>query len=279
MSKKRVLISIFLIAIGLCLTFYSFIVNTLNDRHNSAVISEYDNLVKDTDESNLDKMFKQAQKYNESLITKNVVLTDPFKTNKAKKALNEYDKLLNSKDGLMGYVEIPCIDVKLPIYHGTDSEVLKKGAGHIEGTSLPIGGIGTHSVIAAHSGLSTAKMFSDLELMKTGDVFYINCYWKKLAYKVDEINVVKPNDTSKLSINSQKDYVTLLTCTPYGVNDHRLLVRGVRISIKDSKKNITDKRDSIWLSEYKKALKIGFAIMAIVLIVMIVKKRVKKVDR
>lgn len=276
MSKKRVLISIFLIAIGLCLIFYSFIVNTLNDRHNSAVISEYDNLVKDTDESNLDKMFKQAQKYNESLITKNVVLTDPFKTNKAKKVLNEYDKLLNLKDGLMGYVEIPCIDVKLPIYHGTDSEVLKKGAGHIEGTSLPIGRRGTHSVIAAHSGLSTAKMFSDLELMKTGDVFYINCYWKKLAYKVDEINVVKPNDTSKLSINSQKDYVTLLTCTPYGVNDHRLLVRGVRISIKDSKKNITDKRDSIWLSEYKKALKIGFAIMAIVLIVMIVKKGLKR---
>ena len=154
--------------------------------------------------------------------------------------------------------------------------MLIKGAGHIEGTSLPIGGRGTHSVIAAHSGLSTAKMFSDLELMKTGDVFYINCFWKKLAYKVDEINVVKPNDTSKLSINSQKDYVTLLTCTPYGVNDHRLLVRGVRISIKDSKKNITDKRNSIWLSEYKKALKIGFAIMAIVLIVMIVKKGLKR---
>ena len=140
---------------------------------------------------------------------------------------DNYKELLNI-DGIMGYVEIPAIDVKLSIFHGTSDATLQKGIGHLEGSSLPIGGSGTHAILTGHTGLSKAKFFTDLVELKEGDRFYLRILDKTLAYLVDQIKVVEPENTKDLQSISEKDYVTLLTCTPYGVNSHRLLVRGVR---------------------------------------------------
>ena len=131
-------------------------------------------------------------------------------------------------DGVMGFIKIPCIDVSLPIYHGTSEAVLEIGAGHLQGTSLPIGGESTHSVITGHTGLSSAKLFTDLTELEEGDMFFLNVMGEKLAYKIDQITKVLPEEISNLKIENGKDYCTLVTCTPYGVNTHRLLVRGER---------------------------------------------------
>ena len=141
-----------------------------------------------------------------------------------------YEAILNPLgNGLMGQVEIPCIDITLPIYHYTDEEVLQKGAGHLPGSSVPVGGAGSHAVISAHRGLPSAKMFTDLDRVKIGNVFYIHVLGDTLAYEVDQILTVEPSDTEALSVQEGEDYCTLLTCTPYAVNSHRLLVRGHRI--------------------------------------------------
>ena len=275
-NKRRIIISICLITVGLCLTFYSFIANTINDRHNSTVLKEYNNTTKQTDKIKIKEMLNKANKYNESLKESDIVLTDPFETNNTRKTImGEYNKLLNLGNNVLCYADIPCINVNLPVYHGTSDDVLNKGAGHIEGTSLPVGGKGTHAVIAAHSGLNTAKMFSDLELMKINDVFYIHCLNKTMAYRVDKINVVFPEDISQLVINQNEDYVTLLTCTPYGINDHRLLVRGKRTEFNNSKKVTINKRDSIWLKKYKQILKIGFSVIATIIIVILVVRKIR----
>ena len=168
----------------------------------------------------------------------------------------------------MGYLEIPCISVNLPIYHGTDAEILERGVGHLAASSIPVGGKSTHSVLTGHTGLSSAKLFTDLTEMKNDDLFFIHVLDRTLAYKVDQISVVKPEDTEKLQIIDGKDYVTLVTCTPYGVNDHRLLVRGVRTKYEKTQESSIRQRnkDSQWMGTYKRAIAIGLAIvMALVL--------------
>ena len=226
------------------------------------------------EQSDIDRLIVMARKYNESLVKTDIVITDPFDPDKSHKFLKkEYDTLLNVGNDILCYVEIPGIDVYLPVYHGTSDKVLQKGAGHIEGSSIPIGGPSTHSVIAAHSGLSTAKMFTDLEKVTYGDVFYIHYLNKTISYKVDKITVVEPDDTSQLYIEKDKDYSTLLTCTPYGVNDHRLCVRGVRTEIKETEKKPVRKKDSIWLKNYKHALVMGLTFLLIITVILFIKRK------
>ena len=180
-----------------------------------------------------------------------------------------YNNILNlDHSGIMGYLEIPCISVNLPIYHGTDAEILERGVGHLAASSIPVGGKSTHSVLTGHTGLSSAKLFTDLTEMKNDDLFFIHVLDRTLAYKVDQISVVKPEDTEKLQIIDGKDYVTLVTCTPYGVNDHRLLVRGARTKYEKTQESSIRQRnkDSQWMGTYKRAIAIGLAIvMALVL--------------
>lgn len=274
MKKRRLFLSITLIIIGIVMAFYSFIVNSINENHNSSVISTYEKKVQNMEQSNIEQLIARARKYNKSLIKTDVVITDPFDPdNEHRFLLKEYESMLNIGNNILCYVEIPCINVYLPVYHGTSDDVLQKGAGHIEGTSIPIGGESTHSVIAAHSGLNTAKMFTDLEKMDYGDIFYIHYLNKTISYKVDKITVVEPDDTSQLYIEKDKDYSTLLTCTPYGVNDHRLCVRGVRTEIKETEKKPVRKKDSIWLKNYKHALVMGLTFLLIITVILFIKRK------
>jgi len=169
-------------------------------------------------------MISHAKQYNQTLLERN----NPFTLNEDQQ--QRYQALLNlSGNGMMGYLEVPCIDVSLPIYHGVEEDVLQQAIGHIDWTSLPVGGESTHCVISGHRGLPTADLLTHIDRMRLGDHFYLNVLGQTLEYQVDQIEVVLPEDTSLLTIEEGEDYVTLLTCTPYGINSHRLLVRGTRI--------------------------------------------------
>ena len=205
---------------------YPLVSNWWNQRFAKQMVQSYNKAVK---HGNVDfnKEFERAKVYNRELSPKAV--PDAFSSKENKRDM-EYEKCLNiNKDSMMGYIIIPAIDVELPIFHYTNEEVFQKGVGHLCGSSLPIGGEGTHAVLSAHRGLPSAKLFTDLDLLKKGDKFYLHIMNKKMAYKVDSIKVVKPSNTKSLQVQKGKDYVTLVTCTPYGVNSHRLLVRGHRV--------------------------------------------------
>ena len=203
---------------------YPLAANLLSARNRSAVQTEYAEAVNSADEEALQEAWKAAEAYNEALSP--VQFQDNVSA-----ALQAYNQLLNiDGNGIMGYVDIPSIDVYLPIYHGTDGDTLQNGIGHLVGSSLPVGGLGTHTVLTGHTGLASNKLFSDIREMQVGDVFYLHVLSRTLAYKVTEINVVEPDDTSLLAINKEMDSCTLMTCTPYGVNTHRLLVQGERIA-------------------------------------------------
>lgn len=228
-----------------------------------STIESYKKQSKTYDQKQKDKAFQEAKEYNEDLTKSAVQLTDPFKAKKSDGETMIYNNILNlDHSGIMGYLEIPCISVNLPIYHGTSTEVLERGIGHLAASSFPIGGKSTHSVLTGHTGLSSAKLFTDLTEMKKGDLFFIHVLDKKLAYRVDQINVIRPENTRKLQIIDGKDYVTLLTCTPYGVNDHRLLVRGIRTEYHE-KEELTKERPhhSQWMEVYRRAILIGLLIV------------------
>lgn len=229
-----------------------------------STIESYKKQSKTYDQKEKEKALKEAKEYNQDLTRSAVQLTDPFKTKKSDGETMVYNNILNlDRSGVMGYLEIPCISVNLPIYHGTDAEILERGVGHLAASSLPIGGKSTHSILTGHTGLSSAKLFTDLTEMKKGDLFFIYVLDQTLAYKVDQISVVKPENIEKLQIVDGKDYVTLVTCTPYGVNDHRLLVRSVRTKyVKNQKNKIRPRnKDSQWMGTYKRAIAIGLAIV------------------
>lgn len=268
---KQKIIPILIVLFGFALLSYPFISNYIFEKSAGSTIKSYEKQAKTYDQKQKDKAFQEAKEYNEDLTKSAVQLTDPFKAKKSDGETMIYNNILNldhSHSGVMGYLEIPCISVNLPIYHGTDAEILERGAGHLAASSIPVGGKSTHSVLTGHTGLSSAKLFTDLTEMKKDDLFFIHVLDRTLAYKVDQISVVRPEDTRKLQIVDGKDYVTLVTCTPYGVNDHRLLVRGVRTKyMKDQKNKIRQRnKDSQWMGTYKRAIAIGLAIvMALVL--------------
>ena len=229
MKKTLPLIAVLLIfLVGVGVLTYPLLSSMVNNAQARRGGMEYSDNVEKLENEEIDALLAEAQKYNESL--HRVILTDPF--DEASYGLigeNYTEALWMDDNGLIGYVEVPKIDVYLPIYHGTSLEVLSMGAGHLEHTSLPIGGEGTHSVISAHSAWPGQTFFDYLETLEEGDVFYIHVLNMTLKYQVDQIKVVLPEETKDLYIVDGEDYVTLLTCTPYSVNTHRLLVRGTRV--------------------------------------------------
>lgn len=211
---------------GFLILVYPAAANFWNQQREKQLINTYEETTKEATPEDLSRMLEEARAYNAKQLGNAV--PDAFAEGEAE--LDEqYESLLNyNGDGVMGYLEIPCIDVKLPILHGTGEEALQKGAGHLEGSSLPVGGESTHAVLAAHRGLPSAALFTDLNLLKEGDLFFIHVLGEVLAYEVEESQVVDPKETESLVIKPGEDLVTLVTCTPYGVNSHRILVRGHR---------------------------------------------------
>ena len=233
MKKKLSNILIILIFLaGLSLLLYPFVANEWNTYRQSKLITTYDQVVaekEETDGIDYQAEWDRAYQYNMDLLPS--ILPDSFAiAAAAEKPDKEYMACLNlTGDGTMGYVEIPKIDIKIPIYHTVSTEVLEKAAGHLEGSSLPSGGGSTHAVISAHRGLPSAALFTDLDKLVEGDHFLLYILDEILCYEVDKISVVEPSDTDALQVEEDQDLVTLLTCTPYGVNSHRLLVRGHRV--------------------------------------------------
>jgi len=227
--KARIIASLLLILCGLGVLLYPMISNWYERAHHGEVIRTYQEDVADLDQREIAGARAEAEAYNARL-HELIQMSDPFVSDFELHNLT-YEQLLNENaDGVMAYIEIPCIDVFLPVYHGTSEGVLAKGAGHMVNTSLPVGGASTHCVISAHRGDPSATLFSDLDQLQEGDEFYLYTLNNKLAYQVDQIKTVLPYETDDFRIAEGKDFVTLVTCTPYGVNSHRLLVRGVRIN-------------------------------------------------
>ena len=209
---------------GVSLLLYPTVSDYWNSFHQSRAIASYVEAVAEIDNTDYEKMWQEAVAYNEKLKDNSGRWTP------TDEELEEYDQILNISDtGIMGYVEIPKINVSLPIYHGTDEAILQIAIGHIPGSSLPVGGKGTHCVISGHRGLPSAKLFTDLDQMEEGDLFMLRVLDETLTYEVDQIRIVEPEDLSDLEIDEDKDLCTLVTCTPYGINSHRLLVRGHRV--------------------------------------------------
>lgn len=281
--KKNVVRIILIVGfcVGLIISLYPLISNIYSRRNQIQVINDYTEDIKEIDTKQIAKELELANAYNRKL-NQTIVLTDPFDPSAIDMADDVYYDILNyTDDGVMAYINIPKIDVNLPIYHGTDSEHMLKGVGHLVGTSFPVGGIDTHAVLSAHSGLSTAELFTNLADLKKDDLFYIHVLDDVLAYEVDKINVVKPDETNDLKIVPGQDYVTLVTCTPYGINSHRLLVRGHRVEYNpDLEKQESKKANNdVWFKEYIKSIVSGIGIIVLIIIFIVVLKRVKRVLR
>ncbi len=232
----RIAVAVIFLA-GLSLLLYPFVANKWNTYRQERLISSYDEAVSEKTASgtiNYEGEWLKAQQYNDALMP--MILPDSFAIAEADEGVDEaYMAALNlTGDGIMGTVDIPKIGIKLPIYHTTDEEVLEKAAGHLEGSSLPIGGESTHAVISAHRGLPSASLFTDLDLLEIGDHFLIKVLDETLCYEVDQILTVEPDETEALQVEEGEDLVTLLTCTPYGVNTQRLLVRGHRVPYEET---------------------------------------------
>lgn len=296
-EKILLIIAIIFIIVGTGIFLYPSISNYFAEKNHVEAIRNYDKMVVKIGEDSLKKEKSKAQTYNENLSGDPV--HDPFVLGSGYALPENYKEVLNiSGDGIMGYIQIPKISVDLPIYHGTSEEVLEKGVGHIQNTSVPIGGNSTHSVLTGHTGLPNAELFTRLDELVVGDIFYIHVLNDILTYKVYEIKVVLPDNIDELRITSGEDLVTLVTCTPYGVNSHRLLVKAKRVEYEDYTENnnsgntieTSNNSNTINNVETKKTnkqyyltgIQIGTVILIIVLIttliVGIIIKRSKKSD-
>jgi len=230
MSRLMTLLIVVVFVAGLSFLLYPTASNLWNRAHQSRAIATYTEQVEKLDDSSNKEMLKVARKYNKELLKK----ADHWKLSKKDK--KKYESLLDvSGTGIMGYIEIPKIACSLPVYHGTDEGALQIAIGHLEGSSLPVGGKSSHCVLSGHRGLPSARLFTDLDQMEEGDTFILNILGHKLAYEVDQIKVVLPEEMSDLEIQEGKDLCTLVTCTPYGINTHRLLVRGHRVKYVETK--------------------------------------------
>lgn len=287
MSKRKntiiIICFILVILLGAGAAAYPLIASINNEHTQSLVQTEYEEKLQQLDTSEIDAALAAAREYNKTISTVQIEDID-----KLKAELPPYEDLLNlANNGIMGYIMIPAINIDLPIYHGTTGAAMEKGAGHMEGTSLPVGGVGTHAVISAHSGMASAKLFTDLDKLKLGDMFFITVCNQKLAYEVDNIAVVEPTDIDLIRIDTQQDYVTLLTCTPYGVNTHRLLVRGHRVEMaEEAIAEVEEKakpEGSTWIEKYEQGILIGIAIflglLLIALLVYFIKRRKDKKEK
>ncbi len=264
--KIEILAGAILFLTAAVITLYPLISTRYNEAHQSQIQQEYQQVVEQQDNTEKETALELAKQYNAAL---QPGVWDSESQDLLLWASEDYaDQLDITGTGIMGYVQIPSIGVNLPIFHGTSDAVLSKGVGHLLGSSLPVGGLGTHAVLTGHSGMASQKMFTDLEQLKTGDVFYLDVLGERLAYQVDDIHVVLPYDTSQLGIVPSEDYCTLVTCTPYGVNTHRLLVRGSRIPWEGTEEKVeevvhAEPHESTWEREYLKGICIAIGIVAI----------------
>lgn len=279
-QKFTIIIAVCAFILALAITLYPIISTRYNARHQSQIYVDYQAQLTQTDNTALQTALQAAIAYN-TAIQPGVQHRDAFSQDALRRAANDYDDLLNMGDrGIMGYVEIPNICVKLPIYHGTENATLEKGVGHLLGSSLPVGGNSTHTVLTAHSGMASQKMFSDLDTLAIGDVFYLDILGERLAYQVDQIKTVLPHDTTYLSIIDGADLCTLVTCTPFGINTHRLLVRGKRISLEESAQitevtSGTERSGSTWEREYRKGICIALGSVATALFITVLIRRIQ----
>lgn len=273
MHKKRILLHVLflvLFLIGIGAAAYPAFGNWYTEQKRSVVLTEYEKALAKIENADLTDALKQAEIYNDALFT--------GETDEEERP--DYGELLcTTEDGIMGYVEIPAIQIRLPIYHGCTENELSKGAGHLPSSSLPVGGKSTHAVLAAHSGRADSKMFTDLDQVKEGDLVYLYVLNKTLTYEVDQITVTTPDDTDAIQIIDGKDLLTLLTCTPYGTNTHRLLVRGHRIfpdetlsassKPSEAKPEHTDTavHRSTWTNEYRNGLTEGLLFALLILLI------------
>ena len=267
-KKTSTLITILLILIllaGLSLLLYPTVSDYWNSFHQSRAIASYAEQVAEIDSDTYEQLWADAQAYNRSLIGK-VGRYDMTDEERAK-----YESLLDvSGNGIIGYIEIPTIKCSLPIYHGTDEAILQIAVGHIEGTSLPVGGSGTHCVLSGHRGLPSARLFTDLDKMVVGDTFMMRVLDETLTYEVDQIRIVLPNEMDDLEIEEGKDYCTLVTCTPYGINSHRLLVRGHRIENQVEAQDIRVTSDAIQIEPLIVAPIVALPMLLALLIILLV---------
>lgn len=267
---------VFLAGAGVFL--YPTVSDMWNQYRNARLVSRYDEAVTDLSDNEYQKLWNEAKEYNAEHPVNSIV--DAFWEKDDYVLSQPYDQVLDPNGaGFMGSIEIPKINAKLAIYHGLSKTVLEKGVGHVEGTSLPVGGKSTHAVLAAHRGLPSAKLFTDLDQMKKGDIFILHILGKNLAYKVDQIRTVLPEETGELDIVEGEDHVTLVTCTPYGVNTHRLLVRGIRTKYVEGEiRNDETISQRLAATDPKKVLAGGFAVLVvlILLIYLSVRYRDKK---
>ena len=247
-----ILILITLIALGFLL--YPSFSNYINNKFAVSTISDYTEKINNVKDEEVDDLIKNINKYNYDLFNGT--------------AENELPDCLNIHEGdVLGYIEIPSINIKLPIYYGTSVDILKKGVGVLEGTSLPVGGENTHSVLSAHTGLANQKLFTDIDKLKDGDVFYLHILKKDLAYKVNQIKVIHPDEIDELKISDDKDYVTLLTCYPYGINTERLLVRGDRTDLSPSNVEQVQKEISTFNHSNENLILIVIILISVLIII------------
>ena len=283
MKKKIITIcSVVLFLTALGLTLYPLISNYVNQKYASEIQTAYQELIQQTDDSVLQEAKQRAVAYNLAITpgTANAYSEEALLS-----AAEDYENQLDiTGNGIMGYIKIPKIQVNLPIYHGTDAEVLDRGVGHLLGSSLPVGGENTHTILSGHSGMASQKMFTDLEQLVPEDVCYLTVLGETLAYQVTEINTVLPYETDLLGIVSGEDLCTLVTCTPYGINTHRLLVRGSRIpyeeaTLLEEESVTTEPAASTWEAKYLQGLLLGCAaavgLSAIVFLAVRIKKHSK----
>lgn len=268
-SKLTNVLVIVIFIIGLSLVLYPTVSDYWNSFHQTQAIVGYSEAVKNIDSNQFVKYWEQADAYNKSLISKanRWILSE--------EECKLYQNILNvSGTGILGYIEIPSIQVMLPVYHGVEESVLQIAVGHIEGSSLPVGGESTHSVLSGHRGLPSAKLFTNLDQMAEGDLFMLNVLDRTLTYQVDQILIVEPEDLSALEIEQGKDYCTLVTCTPYGVNSHRILVRGYRVD--NIPEDVQVVADALEIDPIIVATAIGAIMLALFLIVVMIATRKKK---
>ncbi len=277
----RIVIAGIIFLLALLLTLYPVISNLYNQEHQSLIKTEYEEVVAQTDTAEFDRIRKLAVAYNKAITPGTAGET--YSQEAILAASEDYDSQLNlSGSGIMGYVKIPKIQVELPIYHGTGSDSLERGTGHLLGSSLPVGGESVHTIITGHSGMASQKMFTDLEQLEIGDVFYLHVLDAVLAYQVYFKEPVVPHDSSRLGIIQGKDLCTLITCYPTGVNTHRLLVQGERIPYEQAQEvqavtvNREAEVESHWEDQYWLGIQMGLTAMICMVIVLNVILMVRK---
>ena len=269
-NHRSTILLILILLIGLSLMLYPSFADWWNSFHSSRAIASYEEQVANIDDAQYEELWDAAWDYNQSLLHRpnDFLLSDEQQ--------EIYKSLLDiGGNGIMGYIEIPVIDVMLPIYHGTEESVLQIAVGHLDWTSLPVGGAGSHCVLSGHRGLPSARLFTDLDKLKVGDVFMLHVLNEILTYEIDQILIVEPQDTDPLLIEPGKDLCTMITCTPYGINSHRMLVRGHRIESQEEPKDIRITADAVRIEPLMVAPIVAVPILLVLLIILLLPKQKK----